>query len=440
MIKDMDLKADVRASRRRAEEREEIEYREPVKEKEEPEHESPAQMRRRLQKEAEEKKAAQAKARRIYRNRETGETYTEKPQSRREAAAGYGRDSDYDTRDRDRDSYRESRSQGRDPYREQRGQGRDSYRDRYDEDDRFPDEFDDERDDDGKLSDEPGGKKKSNALIWSLLVIFLLIFLFALYQLISIYREYKKGQNDYDNIREEAQQMLEEARKSEGKKGANGSNVTGDARPDETTAEETDEDGNVIKPLPNKERNRDWFKQMEFAYQGIVGWITIPDTVIDYPIMYSGDNEYYLTHTSVGTINSSGAIFLEATNNKDLNDYHTIVYGHNMKNGSMFAALRRYEYDPDFWKNHRYITVETPEGTLTYEIFSVQLTDAYSEVYTVGFWPGEVYAGFVQRLKNASMYDTGVSVSDQDYVLTLSTCTNNADGRTVVHAKRIPTP
>ena len=423
MIKDMDLEADQSRSRRGRKYEEyddyddyddfdEEEYEEPVYDREEepviPEHESPAQMRRRLQKEAEEKKAAENKAKRIYRNRETGESYTVDPAAVRRARAERSAAENERARDESRRRSREDREERiREPERYER--------------------------------EEEGGKKKSSALIWVLLVVFLLVFLFSLYQLISIYLEYRKGENDYDNIRQEAQQMLEEARKSNGKKTSSEGET--EAVVGETTQAPTDSAGNEVKTLPNRERNQEWFKQLEFAYQGIVGWITIEDTVVDYPVMYSGDNEYYLTHTSVGTINSSGSIFLEQTNHTDMNDYHTLIYGHNMKNGSMFATLRKYEYDYDFWQNHRYITLESPEGTLTYEIFSVQITDAYSDVYTVGFWPGEVFADYVQRLKNASMYDTGVTVTDQDYILTLSTCTNSTgDGRTVVHAKRIETP
>ncbi len=477
MIRDMDLDSESRQDLPEAEEYEKEaveEVREPVRNEEparEPasREESPAQIRRRMQKRrAEQASAEETGVKRTYRSGSRAETaavvrhtdaemdeeddyYDEAPRRRasegssrhssryeederrssrtarsadgrvrrssdgtRSASGSARRSSRYEEEDVRRTSGRSrsgerSRYQERDRYADARGRDR-RYRDYdpYDDDDLYEDEYED-------------GKKKTSWPIWVALIFFIALFIFALYQLISIFLEYRNGEAEYNRIRNEAQELLNDAEK----------NTEPDVQP-------TDENGNPLETLPNRKRNEEWFKQLEYVYDGIVAWITIDGTSVDYPVMYSGDNTYYLTHTSVGTINSAGAIFLEEQNKDDLSDTHVIIYGHNMKNGAMFAPVIDYvNAGYDFFNEHRFITLDTREGTMKYEIFSVQETDSSSNVYTVGFWPGENFNNFLQGIKNASSYDTGVSVNGNDQVISLSTCTNVGEGRVLLHAKRV---
>ena len=102
------------------------------------------------------------------------------------------------------------------------------------------------------------------------------------------------------------------------------------------------------------------------SLQGInndaVGWIEIPDTSVSYPLVHTTDNTYYLTHTFDNKTNRSGSIFVEASNAADFSDLHTIIYGHNMKNGSMFAGLKNYS-DQSYAEAHPYIYVDLADLT-----------------------------------------------------------------------------
>ena len=170
----------------------------------------------------------------------------------------------------------------------------------------------------------------------------------------------------------------------------------------------------------------------------VFGWIEIPDTEISYPLMHGEDDQYYLKHTFSGNKNSAGSIFIEALNKPDFSERHTIIYGHNMKNGSMFGSLKEYR-NASYLVEHPMVYIDLEDGTHAYEIFSCYETSANSNTYTIGFasQPDGRYEQFVHTLKNSSAYDTGIEVSKNDRVITLSTCTKRSENRFVVHAKRI---
>lgn len=167
----------------------------------------------------------------------------------------------------------------------------------------------------------------------------------------------------------------------------------------------------------------------------IVGWIAFENMELSYPIMWCGDDEYYLRHTFSGEINSSGSIFMEANNQPDFEDYHTIIYGHNMRNLSMFGRLKNYK-TKDFYEGNEYFVIYTENSVYRYRIFSYYDISEESDVYTVGFGPDENYRNFVNKMLKRSYYDTGVEVTEQDKIITLSTCSTEGN-RFVVHAKRV---
>ena len=173
-----------------------------------------------------------------------------------------------------------------------------------------------------------------------------------------------------------------------------------------------------------------------------MGWIQVSGIdVINYPVVHYTDGSYYLNHSWDGQSSRYGAIFMETANSGDFSDCYTLIYGHNMKDGSMFGGLKKYR-DQSFYEEHGgTITLCLPGETRTYQIFSVHIADADDEgVYTVGFAHDEIFGSFLDALKQRSIYDTGVSVSAEDNVITLSTC--SGEERLVVHAKQfssIPT-
>ena len=181
------------------------------------------------------------------------------------------------------------------------------------------------------------------------------------------------------------------------------------------------------------------FDALKQEGEDIVAWIRIPSIdVIDYPVVQRNDF-FYLERDWTGQTNSHGAIFLEEVNRPDFLDLHTIVYGHNMRDDTMFGLLEEYDSETFYRENGGTILIYTPEVAYTYEIFAVEHCSNSDEgIYTVGFIKDDVYAQFLQGMKDRSLYDTGVEVSEEDRVLTLSTCIYEFEGsRFVVHAKLV---
>ncbi|BBH24940.1 SrtB family sortase [Paenibacillus baekrokdamisoli] len=177
------------------------------------------------------------------------------------------------------------------------------------------------------------------------------------------------------------------------------------------------------------------FAQLKEINEDIVGWIQIPDTEIDYPIVQGEDNEYYLKHTFEKIKNVSGAIFMDYRNDPELQDANTIVYGHHMKNGTMFKALQNYK-DLDFFNKHRIIMYDTPTGHYEWEVFSVYVTSTEFYYIQPTFKTNEQYATFLNKIHSKSMHPSEITLVDQDRILTLSTCSYEFDNaRLVIHAR-----
>ena len=176
-------------------------------------------------------------------------------------------------------------------------------------------------------------------------------------------------------------------------------------------------------------------KNLQKQYAEMVGWIKINNTKVDYPIMQATNNEFYLTRNYEGEKFRAGSIFLDYRNNPSLGDRHSIIYGHDLRNGSMFGQLHQYE-EQSFANANRHFTIETRNALITVEVFAAYqtTTDFY---YIETKFTNESYEQFIEAIRNKSSisYDGYINVNDQ--IITLSTCVsdNQSDERFVVHAK-----
>lgn len=167
----------------------------------------------------------------------------------------------------------------------------------------------------------------------------------------------------------------------------------------------------------------------------VLGWIRIPDTKIDYPLMQGEDNDFYLNHTWEKAPNSVGSIFMEHLNSADLTDYNTIVYGHNMKNNSMFGDLENFAVQK-FWQDHPYVYIVTAEGVYRYEIFVFYRAEVDSLTYSINPTRDDTKRDFLNLSLENSWIETGVVPEITDRILTLSTCSGvNYANRYVVQAR-----
>ena len=264
-----------------------------------------------------------------------------------------------------------------------------------------------------------GGNKKKKKKVPVPLIVALCVCVVALgvsiWQLSDIFLEYKAGTDEYEELQ---QYVLEEIPEE---------NETDTAETENDTEETGTEEEQVQRVA---------LSELQAQNPDTVGWIEIPGTGISYPLMQADDNAYYLNHTFSGKVNSAGSIFMEQLNSSDFTDLHTIIYGHNMKNGSMFAGLKNYS-SPSYLVSHPTVYLDLADGTHAYQIFSVYEAAADSDSYTIGFAPDEQYEEYLRTIKGRSEYDTGVDVTKDDFIITLSSCTRSGEDRYLVHAKKL---
>ena len=181
------------------------------------------------------------------------------------------------------------------------------------------------------------------------------------------------------------------------------------------------------------------FEKLQKENPDIYAWITIPDTEIDYPVLQSeSDDTYYLNHTVEKKKGLPGSIYSESQNRKDFSDPNTVLYGHNMKNGSMFGHLKKFAEDQNVYNKSKYFWILTPDKNYRYEIISAYTTGVDSDTYTLFKGPGEEFQRYLETIKGYSEISTDPGeLTIKDKIVTLSTCTGNEATRFVVQGRRI---
>lgn len=168
------------------------------------------------------------------------------------------------------------------------------------------------------------------------------------------------------------------------------------------------------------------FEELQTVNPDVYAWITVPGTDIDYPILqHASDNTYYLMHNIDGSYGYPGCIYTENMNSKDFTDNNTVIYGHNMKNGSMFAQLHKFE-DPDFFKENREVLIYLPDEVLHYTIFAAHIYDDRHLLYSFDFTDPEVYQKYLDSIFStrdmSANIDKDITVTTDDQIITLVTC------------------
>ena len=179
------------------------------------------------------------------------------------------------------------------------------------------------------------------------------------------------------------------------------------------------------------------FEQLKKKNQDIVAWIKVNGTKIEYPVVKSKDNNYYLTHSIDNSYNQAGSIFADYRNKIDDTDKNIIIYGHNRKDGSMFGSMKSVLSNSWYLvdENRKIIFVTETEKSI-YDVFSIYKIEQEDYYIQTEFDAGG-YKKFISTLKNRSIKNFGVEVNENDQILTLSTCGNSNNYRIVLHAKRV---
>lgn len=193
--------------------------------------------------------------------------------------------------------------------------------------------------------------------------------------------------------------------------------------------------GSGDEPLPENPID---FTALQAKNPDTVAWIQVPGTIIDYPVMRSGEGRkenFYLDHNSDGQSHRAGAIYMQKINQADFSDPNTVLYGHDMANGSMFSWLHQFR-KKDFFDKNRTITIYTPGHILTYEIYSAFVYDNRHILNSFNFYNEDDYAAFLKQTLNPTSMKRqvreGVSVTTNARIITLSTCTGISSQRYLV--------
>lgn len=254
-------------------------------------------------------------------------------------------------------------------------------------------------------------KKKGDILLTLALIVAIAVFCFAAYNLYHIYTEYKKGTDEYNQIEQMA-----------------------------VTDRDPDKQGEVAGPdaQPQPPINVD-FDKLRSVNEDVVGWIYVEALDgLSYPVVKGKDNSTYLHQTYEKNYNFAGTIFVDYENSGDFSDCNTLVYGHNMKNGSMFGHLKKFVESDETYKKSKYFWILTPEKNYRYEIISAYTTGVNSDTYTLFKGPGEEFEQYLQKIKGYSEIQTEENeLTIKDKIVTLSTCTGNESTRFIVQGKRV---
>lgn len=251
-------------------------------------------------------------------------------------------------------------------------------------------------------------KTKGQMVSNSILVIAIAVFLFSGYKLYEIFSEYNKGETEYENIQ--------------------------DLVIKKNPAEKTEGDASQEEAIFSVD-----FEKLKEMNSETVAWIRFDEpSQISYPVVKGPDNDKYLRTTFEGKKNSAGTLFVDVDNSEDFTDRNTFIYGHNMKNGSMFGQLRKYK-NKEFGKEHPYFYIYTPDGKeATYQVFAVSVVKDTSESYKKWYNTEEEFLDYIKYIRSIAGYKTDVEVGADSKIVSLSTCTNVSDDeRLLVHGVKI---
>lgn len=228
-------------------------------------------------------------------------------------------------------------------------------------------------------------------------VIALIIFVYALVRLGMIFWEYTKGQQSYKKLE------------------------------DFTSSTQIGKGGDLPEDFSVD------FEALKEINPDVVGWIRFENMDISYPIVHGTDNDYYLTHSFDKQEIKCGSIFMEAENAADFSDDNTFIYGHNMKDKSMFAKLNQFK-DEQIYKENPEFLIYTENGIYRYSIFSCYVADISWDSFTYQFASDEAYGEWLETVTDRSLYDTGIVPKQEQKTVTLMTCTSAGDNyRFLVH-------
>ncbi len=251
--------------------------------------------------------------------------------------------------------------------------------------------------------------------IWLIvLVVSLILVVVSGINVIKLSREYQKGINEYADLERYVSIAAEPAASKQ-------------TEEKDTEKEEETEESKIPVSIDVK------YNELKGINEDFIGWLYYQPLELSYPIVRGDDNDYYTHYTFENVKNSSGAIFMDFLNRKDYSDCNTIIYGHNMRNGTMFGSLKKLLNDQDMIEEDPYFYIFTEDKAYMYEIFAVYVTTADSKTYDL--ISDETEQGeYLDYIRDTAAWLSDKEVKAADRIVTLSTCHGlHSNNRTVVH-------
>lgn len=245
---------------------------------------------------------------------------------------------------------------------------------------------------------------KKKTLYTILILVFAEIFILGAVQVYLQLREYGEGESSYT----EMEQYVWVDESPEG---------TRDERQDGNQSGEGEPD--ISWPAVD-------FEALSEINPDIVAWIYIEDTKINYPVVQGDDNQYYLKRLFDGKWNSAGCIFLDSRNEPDFSDRNSIIYGHHMKNGTMFSGLTEYKKQ-EFYEGHPTVLIMTPEQNIRVEIFAGYVASVEDNAWEIAMGSDVEFENWLEEAKDRSCFKSVVAPAVTDRIVTLSTCSYEFD-------------
>lgn len=231
-------------------------------------------------------------------------------------------------------------------------------------------------------------------------------------------REYQKGINEYKSLEQYVTVVEKEPEV---------------VKSEEPKAKDVEEETEVVKESVIPIHLDIDFQALKEINPEVVGWIYYEPFETNYPIVRGTDNEYYTNYTYERVANPAGAIFLEYLNKPDFSNYNTIIYGHNMRNGTMFGSLKKFLTDESIIEKNPYFYVFTETQAFMYEIAAVYVTDYMSDTYNL-IKNEEEQAEYIKYIDSVATWKWDKEIHPQDKIATMSTCHGlHGNNRTVVH-------
>lgn len=254
--------------------------------------------------------------------------------------------------------------------------------------------------------------------------VLLAVFLFSVGSIVSVRRQYQADEKFYADAAMQYVLAAEDERSQDND--MDGTNRTAD------TNQTHGADAVETAPIQVD------FERLRAVNSDVEAWIYCEGTAINYPVLAGTDNDTYLNHNYEGGYSKAGSLFVDAANRRNFADSNTIIYGHHMKDGSMFASLQNWQKQ-DFYEEHPVMWLLTPEQDYKVVLFSGYVESAYSDTYTIYTGPGEKFTNYLDRCVRKSAFQADIDLDKNGCYVLLSTCAYMFDNaRYVLHGMLVP--